>query len=75
MAYTQITRENAHTFKIGSAVEFNYGPMYGSERGEIVGFETTQWGTQLIARTESGEQKGISGFTNVGIGAYLVGAA
>ena len=74
MNRTQITRENAHTFKIGSRVEFNYGPMHGSEQGEIVGWETTQWGTQLLARTDDGRDKTISNFTNMGVGAYLLAA-
>lgn len=70
----QITRSNAHTFKIGSKVEFNYGAMFGAETAEIVGWETTEWGTNLIARTESGEDKRISNFTDMRskVGAYLV---
>lgn len=74
MNRTEVTRENAHSFKIGSRVEFNYGAMHGSEQGEIVGWETTRWGTHLLARTDNGKEKTISSFTTVGIGAYLLAA-
>ena len=72
MTYTAITIENAAEFPAGSIVEFNYGAMYGSERGSITGFETTRFGTHLTAVTEDGESKTISGFTTVGIGVYLI---
>jgi hypothetical protein len=72
MTYTAITIENATDFPAGSVVEFNYGAMYGSERGVVTGFETSRFGTQLTAVTDNGERKTISGFSNIGIGVYLI---
>lgn len=75
MTKTHITIENAANYPAGTVVEFNYGAMYGSERGVVTGFETNQFGTQLTAVTDEGERKTISGFTNIGIGVYLIEVA
>lgn len=72
MAYVRITSENVLDFPNGSVVEFNYGPMHGTEKGTITGFEITRFGTQLKAMTEQGETKSISGFSQTGIGVYLL---
>jgi hypothetical protein len=75
MAYTNITAENATNFPAGSIVEFNYGPMHGSERGTVTGFQSNRFGTTLTAITEAGEQKTISGFSTIGVGVYLIEVA
>lgn len=73
MAHQRITPETAAGF-IGAQVRFNYGPMHGSEVGWVVGHETGRWGTQLLAMTGEGKLRSISGFTDIGIGVYLLGA-
>lgn len=70
--HTLITEENLHSFGIGTRVRFNYGPMCGSEMGLVVDHEVTRFGARLIAETERGEVKTISGFSAVGIGVYLI---
>lgn len=57
---------------IGATVEFNYGPMHGSERGTIVDLIEDRWGARLVVMTEEGAEKTVSSFTTVGIGAYLI---
>lgn len=59
---------------IGATVEFNYGPMHGSERGTVIDCVTDRWGTHLVAIVEGGARKTINRFTTVGIGAYLIEA-
>jgi hypothetical protein len=70
--YTQITEKNVHSFGIGTRVRFNYGPMCGGEIGLVVDYEITRFGAQLIAETERGETKTISGFSTIGVGCYLL---
>ncbi len=70
--YTQITKENADDFRVGTSVRFDYGVMCGQEFGTITGQRTTQWGTELIAQTDDGEIKTISGITTIGIGVYVI---
>ena len=72
MAYLKITAETAKIFPVGTKVEFNYGAMYGTEQGEVTGYQTDRFGTVLTAKTEAGENKTISGFTDIGIGVYLI---
>ena len=72
MAYVSITAENAANYPAGTKVRFNYGAMHGSEEGVVTGVYTTQFGTQLTAVTEEGNEKTISGFTDIGIGVYLL---
>jgi hypothetical protein len=67
MGYLPITEANASSF-IGAEVEFHYGAMHGSEKGWVVGQKTTQWGTELLAMTNGGALKSISGFSDIGIG-------
>lgn len=74
MSYQTITPENASLF-VGRKVRFNYGAMCGSDDGVVTGFETTQWGTHLTAKTDDGQSKTINGFTDIGIGVYLLGEA
>lgn len=57
---------------IGRTVEFNYGPMYGSERGTVTDTISDQWGMRLIVITDNGATKYVNGFTTVGIGVYLI---
>lgn len=70
-SYMQITKDNLLTFPVGAKVRFNYGAMHGSELGLVVDYEADRWGCRLVAETESGERKTITGFTTIGIGAYL----
>ena len=70
--YTTITEENVANYPTGTRVRFNYGAMCGEEEGTITGHRTTQFGTDLIAETDDGETKHISGISTVGIGAYLL---
>ena len=72
MSYLRITAENAEAFRIGQRVRFYYGVMHGEDFGRITGHRTNQWGTELSAVTDTGEEKWISGITDIGIGVYLV---
>lgn len=75
MTTTHITAENVTDYPAGTEVEFNYGPLHGTERGIVTGFETNRFGTHLIARTDNGAIKSISNFTDIGIGCYLITVA
>ena len=70
--YTKITEDNVTDYPTGTRVRFNYGAMCGEEEGTITGHRTTQFGTELIAETDVGETKRISGFSTIGIGVYLI---
>ncbi len=70
--YTKITEENVTDYQPGTRVLFNYGAMCGEDEGTITGHRTTQWGTELIAKTDDGETKHISGISTVGIGTYIL---
>ena len=72
MSYVAINYKNVLDYPVGTVVEFNYGPMNGSERGIVTGYRVTSFGTELEARTEKGETKFISGFSDIGIGVYLI---
>lgn len=70
--YTPITEANAKSF-IGATVQFNWGAMHGtSEIYTVTAVKTTRWGTELIAMNAEGAEKTISGFTTMGIGAYVL---
>ena len=75
MTTIHITEENFRSFAIGSRVEFNYGPMHGSELGLIVDYGSNDWGFYLVAETEQGAEKRISSFNEIGIGVRLIEAA
>ena len=75
--YTQITKKNAAKFEIGTRVRFFYGPMHGEDFGTITGIRenTIPYSgstVALTAITDDGRHTSISGFTTVGIGAYLI---
>lgn len=75
MSYTRITEQNASNFPVGTKVRFFYGPLHGEENGVVTGIRTTKFGTELMARTETGDLKFISGISTVGVGVYLREAA
>ena len=71
--YTKITEENVTDYPTGTRIRFNYGAMCGEEEGTIKGYRThPQFGTDLIAVTDDGETKHISGISTVGIGVYIL---
>jgi hypothetical protein len=69
---TRITKENQPKFPVGTRVRFNYGAMFPTEEGKIVGSGATEWGHFMIAETEAGERHHVEAFTNIGIGVYLI---
>lgn len=72
MSYIRITPENVLDYPAGTRVLFNYGALYPTAEGTIIDWETTQWGTQLIARKDDGSIQTISGISKTGIGTYIL---
>lgn len=72
MPNIRITEENVLDFSNGTRVLFNYGAMYPTEEGVIVGFEINKWGAHLKVKKDDGSMATVSSFTEKGIGTYLL---
>lgn len=69
--FSSMTDQELVTF-IGRRVRFDYGAGCGEDFATIVGFERGAWHTELTAITDDGNREGISGFTDIGVGTYLL---
>lgn len=76
MSYMKIDSNNCENFN-DRRVLFNYGMVAEgpqTETGVVIGYRKTRFGVELIAlKDETYEEAFISGFTDVGIGVYLIG--
>lgn len=69
--YRMIAPDNQHLIPNGAEVRFEWGPVYGCERGWVVGRVANHYGAHLLVLSQRGRLETISGISTIGIGVHL----